>query len=147
MIKGIQEVAVVMEKAKAMLDANGGLIHCNSLGTALKIAFWLLKEYDNYPYYEQAMEAFEKLPEIYGKAHEAVREDAAKFAMTYKDDVIWNVMASGVAWETAYSDALSCIQSPSSSSLQWEMSACIQCLTADTCGSSIINHSLRITSY
>lgn len=81
------------------------LIHCNSQGTALKIAFWLLKEYDNYSYYDQAMEAFEKMPQIYGAAYASVKPAAAKFAMTYKDDQVWNVMSSGAAWEVSYSDA------------------------------------------
>ena len=81
------------------------LVHYNRQGTALKIAFWLLKEYDNYPYYDQAMEAFEKMPELYHAAHESVKADAAKFAMTYKDDEVWNVMSSGAAWEVSYSDA------------------------------------------
>ncbi|MGI6054666.1 MAG: SIS domain-containing protein [Clostridium sp.] len=81
------------------------LVHCNSQGTALKIAFWLLKEYDQYDGYEKALEGFEKLPEIYGNAYNSVKADAAKFAMTYKDDTVWNVMASGAAWEVAYSDA------------------------------------------
>lgn len=81
------------------------LVHYNSQGTALKIAFWLLKEYDNYPYYDQAVEAFEKMPEIYHAAHESVKADAAKFAMTYKEDKVWNVMSSGAAWEVSYSDA------------------------------------------
>ena len=81
------------------------LIHCNSQGTALKIAFWLLKEYDNYASYDKAMEAFEKMPAIYGRAYQDLKEEAARFAMTYKDDTVWNVMSSGAAWEVAYSDA------------------------------------------
>lgn len=81
------------------------LVHYNSQGTALKVAFWLLKEYDNYTYYEAAMDAFEQLPEIYGKAYAQVKPNAAKFAMTYKDDTVWNVMSSGAAWEVSYSDA------------------------------------------
>ena len=31
--------------------------------------------------------------------------EAAKFAMTSKDDTVWNVMSSGAAWEVSYSDA------------------------------------------
>ena len=81
------------------------LVHTNSMGTALKIAFVLLKEYDGYPYYEQAVEGFKKLEEIYGAAYKNLKPAAAKFAMTYKDDKIWNVMSSGAAWEVAYSDA------------------------------------------
>ena len=81
------------------------LVHCNSQGTALKIAFWLLKEYDNYASYGKALEAFEKMPQLYGQAYQSVKADAAKFAMTYKDDAVWNVMSSGAAWEVAYSDA------------------------------------------
>ena len=82
-----------------------GLVHCNSQGTALKLAFWLLKEYDHYADYDKAMEAFEQMPEIYGRAYQKVKADAAKFAMTYRDDVIWNVMSSGAAWEVSYADA------------------------------------------
>ena len=81
------------------------LVHCNSQGTALKIAFWLLKEYDNYASYDKALEAFEKMPQLYGQAYQSVKADAAKFAMAYKDDAVWNVMSSGAAWEVAYSDA------------------------------------------
>lgn len=81
------------------------LVHCNSQGTALKIAFWLLKEYENYSGYDKAMEAFEQLPEIYGRAYQSVKADAAEFAMTYKDDTVWNVLSSGAAWEVAYCDA------------------------------------------
>lgn len=81
------------------------LVHYNSQGTALKIAFWLLKEYDNYEAYDKALEGFEKLETIYGKAYTDVRAEAAKFAMTYKDDTVWNVMSSGAAWEVSYSDA------------------------------------------
>ena len=81
------------------------LVHCNSQGTALKIAFWLLKEYDHYAAYDKALTAFELMPEIYGAAHEGVKAQAAQFAMTYKDDTVWNVMSSGAAWEVSYSDA------------------------------------------
>lgn len=80
-------------------------IHANSQGTALKIAFWLLKEYCGYANYDKAIEAFEKMPAIYAKAYESVKASAAQFAMTYKDDTIWNVMSSGAAWEVSYSDA------------------------------------------
>ena len=40
------------------------LIHYNSQGTALKIAFWLLKEYDNYAAYDMALEGFEKVEAV-----------------------------------------------------------------------------------
>ena len=81
------------------------LIHYNSQGTALKIAFWLLKEYDNYAAYDMALEGFEKLEAVYGRAYQSVKADAARFGMTYKDDQVWNVMSSGAAWEVSYSDA------------------------------------------
>ncbi|MFV0497337.1 MAG: SIS domain-containing protein [Candidatus Fimivivens sp.] len=82
-----------------------GLIHCNSQGTALKMAFYLLSKVEGYTNYQHALDAFEKLPEIYAQAHAQVKADAAAFAMTYKDDGVWNVIASGAAWEVAYADA------------------------------------------
>lgn len=84
---------------------DASLIHCNSQGTALKIAFWLLKEYDHYAAYDKALAAFESLPAIYAKAYKDTKVEAAQFAMAYKDDTVWNVMSSGAAWEVAYSDA------------------------------------------
>ena len=81
------------------------LIHYNSQGTALKVAFWLLKEYDNYASYDKALEAFEALPDIYAKAYQDTKIEAAQFAMTYKDDTVWNVMSSGAAWEVSYAAA------------------------------------------
>ncbi len=84
---------------------NPELVHTNSMGTALKLAFVLLKEYENYPYFDQAIDGFKKLEAIYGRAYNSLKPAAAKFAMTYKDDAIWNVMSSGSAWEVAYSDA------------------------------------------
>ena len=80
-------------------------MHCNSQGTALKIAFWLLKEYDRYEHYEAALTAFEQMETIYGKAYQNVKADAVQFGMTYKDDTVWNVMSSGAAWEVSYADA------------------------------------------
>ena len=81
------------------------LVHCNSQGTALKVAFQLLKEMEGYENYHKAMEAFEKLPEIYHGAHLAVKPLAVEFAMRYQNDTIWNVLGSGTMWECAYSDA------------------------------------------
>ena len=81
------------------------LIHYNIQGTTLKVAFWLLKEYDNYASYDKALEAFEALPDIYAKAYQDTKIEAAQFAMTYKDDTVWNVMSSGAAWEVSYADA------------------------------------------
>lgn len=85
-------------------------VHQNSQGTALKLAFQLLKTFENYDRYEKAMEGFEKLPEIYGAAYEKVKPRTVQFAMEYKDDTVWNVLASGSTWESAYSDAFSFFQ-------------------------------------
>lgn len=84
---------------------DASFIHQNSQGTALKLGFEILKVFEGYTDYDKAMEAFEMFPEIYGKAYEEVKPMAAKFAMTYKDDKVWNVIASGTAWESAYADA------------------------------------------
>lgn len=84
---------------------DASLVHYNSQGTALKVAFWLLKEYDHYQNYEKALEAFEKLPEIYAAAHETMKPISVQFGMRYKDDTVFNVLGSGVAWEAVYSDA------------------------------------------
>lgn len=81
------------------------LVHCNSQGTALKIAFWLLKEYDNYQFYSEAIEAFEKLPSVYAAAYEKAKRNAVEFALRYRDDLVWNVLGSGVTWESVYSDS------------------------------------------
>lgn len=84
---------------------DSSLVHQNSQGTALKLGFEILKVFEDYKGYDKAMNAFEQLSEIYGAAYENVKPLAAKFAMTYKDDKVWNVIASGTAWESAYADA------------------------------------------
>ncbi len=81
------------------------LVHCNSQGTALKLAFRLLFAMEGYAGYEKAMDAFCKFPDIYAAAYQAVKPEAARFAMQYRNDTIFNVLASGAAWEVAYSDA------------------------------------------
>lgn len=89
---------------------DSSLIHCNSQGTALKIAFWLLKEYDQYAHYQKALRAFEKLTEIYPDAYDRARMESVAFAMRYRNDDIWNVLGSGVTWEAVYSDSFSFFQ-------------------------------------
>lgn len=81
------------------------LVHCNSQGTALKLAFQLLHTREDYPAYGSAVQAFEELPGIYAAAYQASKPNAARFAMRYRNDTIFNVLASGAAWEAAYSDA------------------------------------------
>lgn len=81
------------------------LVHCNSQGTALKIAAELLRRYENWSKYDKMMEAFEQLPSIYGAAYEKAKPLAVKFGMRYQNDTVWNVLASGATFESAYSDA------------------------------------------
>ena len=81
------------------------LIHYNSQGTAMKVAVELLKRYENWEKYDKMLEAFEQLPEIYGKAYEQAKPLAVQFGMRYQNDTVWNVLASGAAFEAAYSDA------------------------------------------
>lgn len=81
------------------------LIHCNSQGTSLKLAFQLLRETEGYSGYPKAVEAFRRFPALYEGAYQAVKAEAVRFAMRYRDDTVFNVLASGAAWETAYSDA------------------------------------------
>lgn len=81
------------------------LIHCNSQGTALKLAFELLNEFEGYPNYDKAMAALEMFPQIYATAYNKVKSRAVAFGMRYKDDTIFNVLSSGAAWEVSYSDA------------------------------------------
>ena len=49
------------------------LIHCNSQGTALKLAFELLNEFEGYPNYDKAMAALEMFPQIYATAYNKVK--------------------------------------------------------------------------
>lgn len=82
-----------------------GLIHCNSQGTALKIAAELLQRVEQWEKYEKMLAAFDQMPEIYGAAYQASKIGAVEFGMRYQNDSIWNVLASGAAYEVAYSDA------------------------------------------
>ena len=51
------------------------------------------------------LSAFDQIPEIYSAAYQSSKMGAVEFGMRYQNDRIWNVLASGAAYEAAYSDA------------------------------------------
>lgn len=89
---------------------NPTLVHCNSQGTTMKLAVRLLKEFEGFPLYDRFMDGFSKLEDVYAKAYRELKPAAAQFAMRYRNDTIFNVLASGTAWEVAYSDAFCFLQ-------------------------------------
>ena len=72
---------------------------------SLKFCFEVLKQFENYPYYEEAMEAYKYINGIISKGKEAMLPTAEKFAKDFKDDKVFYVLASGPAYATAYTMA------------------------------------------
>jgi fructoselysine 6-phosphate deglycase len=86
-------------------NINPELVTTNSQSTALKIAFELLYCYEKYAYYEKAVEAFEKMGEIYSEALKKTSGERIKFALECKNDEVFNTIGSGPLYSTAYVDA------------------------------------------
>ena len=72
---------------------------------SLKFCFEVLKQFENYPYYEEAMSAYDYLDDIISKGKAAMLPIAEKFARDFKDDSVFYVVASGPAYATAYTMA------------------------------------------
>jgi fructoselysine 6-phosphate deglycase len=86
-------------------NENPELVTTNSQSVALKIAFELLHRYENYPYYDKAMQAFKEMAEIYVHATRETADLKISFALNCKDDEIFNAIGNGTLYATAYVDA------------------------------------------
>ncbi len=83
-------------------NTDPALVCTNSQSTALKLAFELLHQYENYRYYDKAMEAFSAMGGIYEEACKKIADRKIVFALDCQNDEIFNVIASGVLFSTAY---------------------------------------------
>lgn len=63
--------------------------------TALKLAFEILKQFENYKYYEEARDAFSKIDGIIDAAVEKSLPAAKEFAKEFKDDGVFQLIGSG----------------------------------------------------
>lgn len=70
--------------------------------TALKIAFEILKVFENYKYYDEAMAAYPLLDGIIEKGLKANEENAKRFANEFKDCECFYVLGSGTLHISAY---------------------------------------------
>jgi fructoselysine 6-phosphate deglycase len=86
-------------------NVNPELVTTNSQSTALKISFEILRCYEQYPYYEKALEAFGKMGEIYAGALKKTADQRIKFALECQNDEVFNTIGSGTLYSTAYVDA------------------------------------------
>jgi len=84
-------------------DINKELYSDSNQSNALRLAFEMLKQFEGYEYYEEAMEAFTKIDDIFINAKKKFTEKAIKFAIDYKDEDIFYVLASGPLFGTGYS--------------------------------------------
>jgi len=69
---------------------------------ALKLAFELLKQYECYPHYDEAMTAFDQLDAVYAQALEIARPMARDFAADFADTRELYVMGAGASLGAAY---------------------------------------------
>lgn len=72
---------------------------------SLKFCFEVLHQFENYPYYEEAMKAYDYIDDIVAKGKKAIVPTAEKFAEDFKDDEVFYVLGSGPAYATAYTMA------------------------------------------
>ncbi|WP_213996215.1 SIS domain-containing protein [Tepidanaerobacter syntrophicus] len=72
---------------------------------ALKFCFEALKQFEDFPYYDEAMQAYDYIDNIIEKGKKDILPLAQKFAKDFKDDSVFYVLASGPAYPAAYSMA------------------------------------------
>ena len=72
---------------------------------ATMLGFELLHQFEGYPYYEEAIAAYEKLDALIVQAKKDMLPAMRAFAQEYKDDPIFYVIGSGPCYYTAYSMA------------------------------------------
>ncbi len=72
---------------------------------SLRLGFEILKQFEGYEHYEKAMDAFTKLDDIFVDAKKRITERAIKFALDFKDEDMFYILASGPCWGTGYSMA------------------------------------------
>lgn len=91
-------------------NSNPDLVTTNSQSTALKIAFELLRRYEQYPYYDAAQKSFDAMGGIYQAAGKKTADQRIKFALECQDDEVFNVIGNGTLYATAYVDAFCFLQ-------------------------------------
>lgn len=69
---------------------------------ALRIAFEILHQFEQWPHYAAAMSAFGKIDAIFASAKQRLGARAKEFAQTFKNDEVFYVFASGPLYGTAY---------------------------------------------
>ncbi len=72
---------------------------------ALRFAFEILHQFEDYQYYEAAMSAYSKIDSIIVNAKRTLKGSAEKFARQYKDNDIFYILGSGPLTGTAYTMA------------------------------------------
>lgn len=70
---------------------------------SLRIAFELLKVYENYEHYDAAMKAFSEIDGIVSRSKSRMLPMAQEFASNYRNDEIFYVLGCGPLYGTAYS--------------------------------------------
>lgn len=73
---------------------------------SLRISFEILKQFENYKYYDEAIEIFNYIDDIFDKAKSKVTEKAIKFALDNYEKEHFYVLSSGPSYGTAYSMAM-----------------------------------------
>lgn len=70
--------------------------------TSLKVGFEILKQFEDYDHYDEAMAAYDKIDKVIEDAVEIILPRAKEFAKEYKDDDIFYVLGSGSTFGAAY---------------------------------------------
>ncbi|WEV43414.1 SIS domain-containing protein [Lactobacillus sp. ESL0684] len=71
----------------------------------LALAIEIVKEFEGYDYYDEAVKAFDGMPDLIENAVKSVGPAAKEFAEKYKDEKTIYVLSSGATFGAAYSTA------------------------------------------
>lgn len=86
-------------------DRGESQVYGNS-AIVLRLGYELLREFENYAHYDEAVAAFGQLDGLINPAIEAAKAKAAAWANTYQNDEVIYTVGSGVVYNVAYSTSI-----------------------------------------
>jgi fructoselysine 6-phosphate deglycase len=104
---GFPDTAMAQTGQHVVLYSNGDRQIYSQANQAmvLKLGFEILHQFEDYPYYDAAMAAYQHIDAIIANAKQTMAPAAQAFARQFKEDAVFYVLGSGPLYGTAYTMA------------------------------------------
>lgn len=98
-------MARVGEYVVTYSNGNDQVYSQSNQSVSLRLGFEILRQFEDYPLYDQAMAAFDQIDDIVAQSKRDMLPAAQKFAQDFKADDLFQVLGAGPLYGTAYSMA------------------------------------------